>query len=180
MLGMSTNWGNTVEGQETKHLAAFKEGHLKPEEQVELSLVGWIGEMMGKGDKKQHNGVFILTNRRACFYRKGVFGEVLETIPIGKITSVETRSMMGHRVLNLHTSHDELKFKTFADKLRFDSVYARLEALRGDDTAPASPPPPVVMTNPIEQLKQLGELKEAGIVTQAEFETKKAELLRRM
>jgi len=169
-----------MKGQETKHVVAFKQAHLKPDEQIEIFLDGWIGEMMGKGDKTQHNGVFILTNRRACFYRKGLFGEVFETMPIGKITSVETKSLMGHRVLNLHTSHDELKFKTFEDKLLFDKAHACLEALRDVDAKPQPHTPLSVVANPIEQLKQLGELRDAGIVTSAEFEAKKADLLARL
>lgn len=38
--------------------------------------------------------------------------------------------------------------------------------------APAAPPP-----DPLEQLKQLGELKAQGVLTEAEFETQKARIL---
>jgi DNA-directed RNA polymerase subunit RPC12/RpoP len=37
---------------------------------------------------------------------------------------------MGYRVLRLHTSHDELAFKTFESKELFDQVYDLLEAAR--------------------------------------------------
>jgi Short C-terminal domain len=39
--------------------------------------------------------------------------------------------------------------------------------------APAAAPPP----DPLEQLKQLGELKAQGVLTEAEFETQKARIL---
>jgi hypothetical protein len=39
--------------------------------------------------------------------------------------------------------------------------------------APADAPPP----DPLEQLKQLGELKAQGVLTEAEFETQKARIL---
>jgi hypothetical protein len=39
--------------------------------------------------------------------------------------------------------------------------------------AAAAPPPP----DPLEQLKQLGELKAQGVLTEAEFETQKARIL---
>ncbi len=162
--------------KETKHVAAFRSGNLKPAEDVQFFLEGWIGEMMGKGDKKQHNGMFILTDKRACFYRKGIFGEVLETIPLPKITSVETLSMMGYRVLRLHTSHDELAFKTFEEKALFDRVYARLEELRHSDEPKAVQP----QSTALDQLRKLGELRDAGILTEDEFATKKSELLARM
>lgn len=168
-----------MKGQEIKHVVAFKQNHLKRGERVQLFLEGWIGEMMGKGDKTQHNGTFILTDQRACFYRKGLLGEVFETIPIARITSVETKSVLGYRVLRLHTSHDDLKFKTYEDKGLFDSVHARLEALRDHREAPASAAA-LVAINPMEQLKTLGELRDAGVVTDEEFASKKAELLARL
>jgi len=102
-----------MKGNETKHSKAFIASKLKSGETVVGHLEGWIGEMMGSGDKTQHNGQFILTNMRACFYRKGILGEVFEVIPLEKITSIETLSRMGYRVIRLHTSHDELAFKTF-------------------------------------------------------------------
>lgn len=119
-----------MQGKETRHLRAFLEFKLKPEEQVLGFLEGWIGEVMGTGDKTQRNGQFVLTNSRVCFYRAGFFGEVFETIPLSKITSVETFSRLGYRVLRLHTSHDQLAFKTFESSKLFDQVYDLLEAAR--------------------------------------------------
>ena len=43
--------------------------------------------------------------------------------------------------------------------------------------APAAPPQPVDMNERIAQLKQLGELLSAGVLTQAEFEQQKARIL---
>jgi hypothetical protein len=46
--------------------------------------------------------------------------------------------------------------------------------------APAAPPPPPASSfnaDAIAQLKQLGELRDAGILTEAEFEAQKAKLL---
>lgn len=44
--------------------------------------------------------------------------------------------------------------------------------------APAPPPPPAAdMNESLAQLKQLGELRDAGILTDEEFEAKKAKIL---
>ena len=43
--------------------------------------------------------------------------------------------------------------------------------------APAAPPQPADMNERIAQLKQLGELLSAGVLTQAEFEQEKARIL---
>ena len=42
---------------------------------------------------------------------------------------------------------------------------------------PASPPPPPAAPDPIEQLTQLAELKNQGILTDAEFQAQKARIL---
>jgi len=42
---------------------------------------------------------------------------------------------------------------------------------------PAAPPPPADMNDRLAQLKQLGELLSAGVLTQAEFDQQKARIL---
>lgn len=165
-----------MKGKDNKHVTAFRATKLKSGEEILAHLEGWVGEVMGKGDKTQHNGQFILTNERACFYRKGFLGEVFETIPLPKITSVETLSRMGYRVLRLHTSNDELAFKTFEPKEVFEQAYEQLEQHRQD--TPAAPVQ--AQQDPMEQLKKLGELRDAGVLTEEEFASKKAALLSRL
>ena len=75
-----------------------------------------------------------MTNKRACFYSEAPFEEIFETIPLSKITSVETSSLMGYRVLRVHTAHDELEFKTLEPKDLFDNVVANLERFRNEPT----------------------------------------------
>ena len=162
-----------MKGQDTKHLTSFRNSKLKVGEQILGHLDGWIGDPMGKGDKKQHNGQLIVTNERACFYRKGILGEVFETIPLSKITSAETLSRMGYRVLRLHTSHDELAFKTFEAQTLFDEIYEKVESSR-------HPAPWIASESIPDQIRKLSELYEAGIVTETEFSTKKSELPQRM
>ena len=170
-----------MKGADNKHVTTFRSTKLKSGEQILAHLEGWIGEMMGKGDKTQRNGQFILTSERACFYRKGLLGEVFETIPLAKVTSVETLSRMGYRVLRLHTSHDELAFKTFEGKELFEQVYESLEQHRHQPHAGAATPGLTAPTaDPIEQLKKLGELRDAGLLTEHEFASKKADLLARL
>ena len=82
----------------------------------------------------QHNGQFVLTNKRACFYSEAPFEEIFETIPLLKITSVETSSLMGYHVLRVHTAHDDLEFKTLEPKDLFDNVVANLERLSSPAT----------------------------------------------
>ena len=164
-----------MNGKETSHYLHFTASKLQAGEVPLLFLEGWIGEVMGKGKDTQHNGCFILTNRRAVFCRKGLMGEVFQAMPLEKISSVETRTIMGRRILALHASHDDLTFKTFETADLFERVYNRIESLRSaqaDTSVEAAQE-----KSPIELIKQLGELRDSGLLTEAEFNSKKQDLL---
>ena len=165
--------------QDKKHTGTFRQDKLMPDETLEAQLDGWLDKPSGQGGVIKHNGQFVLTNKRACFYSKAPFEEIFETIPLSKITSVETSSLMGYRVLRLHTAHDDLEFKTLEPKAFFDKLLAHLERLRnqpaGGSAAPASSAESIT-----DQIKRLGELRDAGFLTNDEFNAKKAELLARL
>jgi hypothetical protein len=156
---------------EPKHVAVFRQKHMNPDEEIVVWGDGYIGEMMGSGKDTQHNGVLIVTRSRVAFYRKGMLGEVLETIPLKSITSIERKSLMGHCTIRIHTSHDALSFKTFQGPKEQELVDA-IEQGRGNAivSQPAS-------DSPLDALRKLAELKDAGVITEAEFQIKKAELL---
>jgi hypothetical protein len=66
---------------------------------------------------------------------------------------------------------------------RQDAKFANRDAQSAADdeqTAPAAPAEPAAApatTDPLERLKTLGELKESGVLTEAEFEAQKAKIL---
>lgn len=165
---------------ESKHVAKFRDRHIKPGEEVVASGVGYIGEMMGKGKNTQQNGVLIVTGARVAFYRKGIFGEVLETIPLKAITSIERKSFMGYRSIRLHTSHDSLEFKSFNKEIDQQLADAIDSGRHGVSEAPITTTAATSGVSAMEALSKLGELKAAGILTEEEFSSKKAELLSRL
>lgn len=163
-------------GKNSKHVKKFLESHIKNNEKIVTYCDGYIGEMMGSGDDKQHNGVLIVTNERIIFYRKGILGEILETMPLNKITSIEKKSLLGHFTIKIHTSHDKLSFKT----LKKDSVKPFLEAIENGRDSFLNNSQNVsssMNSDPVEAIKKLSELKDLGILTQEEFDHKKASLL---
>ena len=165
--------------QDKKHIGTFRQDKLMPDETLEAQLDGWLDKPTGQGGVIKHNGQFVLTNKRACFYSKAPFEEIFETIPLSKITSVETSSLMGYRVLRVHTAHDDLEFKTLEPKDLFDNVVAHLERLRNEPTRD-SVAPTASADSVTDQIKKLGELRDAGFLTNDEFNAKKAELLARL
>lgn len=165
-----------MKGKETPHYLHFVQTKMQQDESVLGFMDGWIGEMMGKGKDKQHNGCFILTRKRAIFCRKGMLGDVFQAIPLDKISSVETLTRMGQRILTLHASHDEMRFKTFEAADLFEQTYNQIEALRHlAAKAPTSPAP--APDTPLDMLTKLGALRDAGVLTSDEFEAKKRDLL---
>ena len=164
--------------QDNELIGTFRQDKLMPDETLEAYIKGWLDRETGQG-VIQHNGQFVLTNKRACFYSEAPFEEIFETIRLSKITSVETSSLMGYRVLRLHTAHDDLEFKTLEPKDLFDNVVANLERLR-NEPAGGSVAPTVSAESVTDQIKKLGELRDAGFLTNDEFNAKKAELLARL
>ncbi|MCV3283458.1 PH domain-containing protein [Aeromonas veronii] len=158
--------------KESKHVAAFTKRHLNKGEQITAWTEGYTGKMLGSGKDAQRNGVLIVTNIRVAFYRKGFIGEIIETIPLDKLTSVERQSAMGHRTIHMHTSHDDLEFKTF-DKDGETLVIEAMEAGRHKNVGKQS----VDGGDVVERLKKLSSLKDAGVITDSEFAEKKAELM---
>jgi len=161
--------------KKNKHVNKFTACHLTAGESIFTWGEGYIGKMMGQGRDKQYNGVLIVTGVRVAFYRKGFFGEVIETIPLNAITSIERKSTLGHRVIRIHTAHDDLEFKTFSKDSELSLVDA-IEVGRGLN-AHIAPVCEATADDPYEQLRKLSELKEAGIISDEEFQIKKRKLL---
>lgn len=169
-----------MKGKSSKHLKHFEATKLQEGETVSLHLDGWMGKMMGSGSDAQKNGNLIITNQRVCFLKKGILGEVFEYIPLSKISSIESKSMLGHRILCIHTSHDDLEFKTFEEASLFETARRALEPQSlPAQTAQQNAPSPTAADIPA-QISSLADLLDQGILSEAEFEAKKTELLAKM
>ena len=90
----------------------FSELKLLPNEKIITYGSGYIGEMMGFGKDKQHNGCLIVTNQRVVFYSKGWLSEVFEEVSHSKISSVFTKSLMGFTTVTVHTDRFRPKCTT--------------------------------------------------------------------
>ncbi|MBA7570771.1 hypothetical protein ES708_12524 [subsurface metagenome] len=84
---------------------------------------------------------------------------------------------MGHRTIRMHTSHDELEFKTFDKAKEFELVEA-IEA--GREAQEDNTKTTTQQVDLLEALKKLGELKESGVITEEEFSIKKADILAKL
>lgn len=159
--------------------------HLEPDETVRAAVMGaYEAKVMGSDSIR--NGVLIATDRRVVFYAKKLGGFDLESFPYGNISSFEHgKSMMGHQVA-FHASGNKVNVKWLQPPNEFAAFLDVVkQAMNAKHIAPAPPAVPAVAsvappTDVMSLLKQLGELRDAGVVTSEEFEAKKAELLSRI
>lgn len=148
------------------------ESHLWEGERVEHLATG----RYGGGE-----GLVALTERRLFFLKDGVMKQTSEDFPFTKISSVQWDSGMMFGTIIVFVSSNRATIDRVikgVGRQMVDTIRARISGGEAKPApAPASTPAaPDVMG----QLKQLGELRDAGVVTPEEFETKKADLLKRL
>ncbi len=140
--------------KESKRVVNFKTRHAQPNEEIVATAEGCIGKAMESDKDSQQNGAMIITSTRAVLYCEGRRGEILETMPLKGVTSVERKSLLGHRVIRLHGSHDYPEFKTF-DRDGEAALTKVINAGRQAAGAPRDIATSPEATNPVERFKPL-------------------------
>jgi len=155
--------------------------HLEPGEDIRAAVQGQYETRIMGGDSVR-TGSLIATDRRLVFYAKKLGGYELESFPYGNISSFEQgKNMMGHN-LTFFASGNKVHMKWIkTDKelaLFTETVKAAMNGVPSSATAsaPAGAGQPDIM----DQLKRLGELRDAGVLTPEEFDAKKTDLLARL
>jgi hypothetical protein len=141
----------------------------------ELRRLEWVlhdgetVERLASGIHGRGVGLLALTDQRLMFLRRRWLSQTLEDFPIARITSVLWHvGVMSGTITVFATG-----VKAEITNVQKDDGRELTERLRERLTAPAA-------DGIFEQIRRLGELHEAGILTDEEFAEKKAELLRRL
>jgi hypothetical protein len=140
------------------------------------------------GRYEDRNGLLAITDRRILFVDDGFVRKRVEEFHYNRVSSIQWKSGMLSSMLTIVTSGNKATIKDVMPKERAQEIAGYVsKRISGDITRPAAPavaaPAPAEAPagpSPIEQLKQLGELRDAGVLTDGEFEAKKAELLKRV
>ena len=164
----------------SKTLEKFKTNKLNEGESIIVSSEGYIGEMMGKGDKEQHNGVLVLTNERLVFYSKTWLKEVHRSMPIRQISSINFTAGWLKKTLALVSNNDTIEFKFLGTKEEIESFQKEVENIRDKINSASNSASNSVQESIPDQIKKLAELKELGILSDEEFQSKKQSLLDKM
>lgn len=156
--------------------------HLDSGEDIEWSVRGTY-EVKMLGSDTVRTGVLIATDRRVVFYAKKLGGYELESFPYKSISSFEAgKTMMGGNITFFATGNRihikwvnpasaAQKFAEVVRKKMHDLTSPRVEL----QSSTASTKEDV-----LGQIAQLGNLRDAGVLSEEEFNTKKAELLARI
>ncbi len=148
--------------------------HLDVDEEV-LAAVQGTYETKMMGNDAVRKGSFIATNRRLVFFAKKFTGYDLESYPYENVSSIEmSKGMMGHSI-TFFASGNKVHMK-WIDKKQdmagfIETVRERMKG--GAATASASP----AEQDAAEQIRKLAQLRDDGILTDEEFQAKKAQLL---
>lgn len=151
-------------GREIKKL----EGHLWEGERVSAMTTG----AYGKG-----TGLVVMTDRRLLFLQDGMMSKSTEDFPYSKISSVSWNSGLAMGTIVVFASGNKAEIKN-VQKDDGKSIVDALRARLAD--SPVAAPPAVAQPDVMEQLKKLGDLRDAGILSDEEFTAKKADLLNRL
>jgi membrane protein YdbS with pleckstrin-like domain len=149
-------------------------------------LVAWIVWLAAKYVQWNYTHFVVTTNR--VIFRTGAFAKHGVEIPMDRISNINFHQGIWERIIG--AGDLEIESAGRDGQSRFDDVWHpdavqqeihRVMGINAQGRAGATPPPPPAAAATVpEQLNQLADLRDRGVITAEEFETKKAQLLDRM
>jgi len=133
-----------------------------------------------KSEDLLRTGIFIATDRRIIFFAKKLFGYYLESFPYSHISSIEvSKGYLGHKI-SFFASGNTVKMK-WINHHRLKNVNGFIEYISNNMDTSGSKNSTAIDQNESNdipsQIEKLSNLKEKGILTEEEFDSKKQELL---
>lgn len=147
--------------------------YLEPEENI-IEAVKGSYETKRFGKDSVRDGAFLATNKRVIFYAKKLTGYDLEIFPYSTISSIEMgKGIMGHKIKFFASGNQaSMKWIKQGNVQKFVNEVKNRIGKKEEVVIP----PKIELDIP-DQIKKLSDLKEQGILSEEEFETKKKELL---
>lgn len=149
--------------------------HFEINEEVICAVMGaYEAKLLGKDTLK--NGVFIATNKRLVFFGPKMFGGYdMEVFPYENISSIEMgKGLMGHHISFFASGNKAtMKWINQGDIQKFIEIIKSKLGNKNETPFNGS-------IDIADQIKKLAELKDAGILTEEEFQSKKADLLAKL
>jgi hypothetical protein len=139
---------------------------------------------LARGEYDGREGLMAVTDRRIVFLEQGMLRHRFEDFRYEKITSVQTSTGIRSGKLTIFSAGNKHEIKDVHPKQRAVEIGDFVRAKTSPDSGPATGPPITAAVDeradPMDQLRRLGELRDSGVITEEEFEAKKADLLGRL
>jgi hypothetical protein len=138
-------------------------------------------EALGQGAYNRKQGIIVLTDQRLFFFEKSIGSESLEEFGLASVSSIEVGKKLGGERLVIHASGNQAEISQMKPG-QGEEVARQFRALKQRTGPPASAVVAAAaeQPDPLEQIRKLSELRDAGVLTPEEFKTKKADLLDRL
>jgi hypothetical protein len=148
-----------------------------------------LPETLGEGEELQNlisgalsgtnTGLLVITNKRLFFLDKKIIGGVeIEEFGYDKISSISHSKGMLTGKIKIHVSGNDADIHTHDKKHTpkvVETIKENMENLKQSNQAPT----PTNDNSVINELKELNNLKDAGILTDEEFQAQKTKILNR-
>ena len=151
-----------------------------PEDQASPSI------FQGTSHEEGRNSIVTLYADRIERVREHKFGSLTkakqdtEVTPIKAVSSVQAKKDGFHTKVTVYATGNNIEFRFgHTEAQHFKDEIVRLILQQPDDPGSATPTVKADV-DVMDQLRQLGQLKDEGVLTEVEFETKKSDLLSRI
>ncbi|WP_164873432.1 PH domain-containing protein [Rhodococcus xishaensis] len=138
---------------------------------------------LAQGVYNGKQGMLVLTTQRLFFFDKSLLGAQVEEFEFSAIGSLGHSQKMTGETISISISGRSAEIKQVAHG-RAETFIQAFRRVKADASAASAPAPTVIQAAPApdlaEQIKKLAELRELGVLSDEEFESKKSELLARM
>lgn len=178
-------FGNKKTQPNKKELKAVE--NMLWEDETVLYIADTVLKVIADGKKKKEEnlaGVCVLTSKRFIQHKNeykllgiGVGGETAETIALDRIDSVNAVNTIAFNHVQFHAMTKSYSILCH-DKKEMKMLHQVFEKAIQDYSMQKNAP--AAASDPLAQIKQLSELRDAGVISEKEFEEKKAALLSRI
>lgn len=144
-----------------------------------LDVTTGLGKVKRMGKETSRNGALIVTDRRVIFFTKKLGGYEMSDHVYGLLTSVDYKKGLLNGSISLAASgdHYHLSMVPKEDIERVaQCIRSQMAEVRSHPVPTAAPAGPSI----VDQIQQLAALRDQGVLSEEEFQAKKAELLSRM
>jgi hypothetical protein len=135
---------------------------------------------IAQGTYENDQGILVLTDVRLLFLFHGVMRQRKEDFPLRLISSVQTKSGWGTGEIKVFVSGNSASISGIVKSDLEPLADAVRQGIAAQHAAPPTALSAASADDPYEALRKLASLRDAGVLTEEEFEAKKQDLLGRI